>query len=121
MTFNDIEFLVLLALMAFFFLTGLKKRDKALEGRFTGIDLPMTTALKGIACVLILMGHFVSRRMGIEEQTRISMLVYRTTANVALAVFMFFSGYGLSVKRTSGGGIYCLGKEGLKKYMSLYS
>ena len=106
MSFNDVEYLVLFALMAVFFLTGLRKRDNAIEGRFAGIVLPMSTALKGIACVLILMGHFASRMIDMGQATIPTRLVYLTTANVALALFMYFSGYGLSVKKSNGGGVF---------------
>ena len=115
MSFNDVEYLVLFALMAVFFLTGLRKRDNAIEGRFAGIVLPMSTALKGIACVLILMGHFASRMIDMGQATIPTRLVYLTTANVALALFMYFSGYGLSVKKSNGGGYLSTWYRRLKK------
>ena len=106
MNHNDIELVLLLVVMAILFLVGLRKREKPVAGKFTGIDLPMSQALKGIACVLILMGHYAARLITMDESTTISMMVYRTTANVALALFMYFSGYGLSVKKQSGG-VFC--------------
>lgn len=106
MNHNDIELVLLLVVMAILFLVGLRKREKSVFGKFTGIDLPMSQALKGIACVLILMGHYAARLITMDESTTISMMVYRTTANVALALFMYFSGYGLSVKKQSGGGYF---------------
>ena len=109
MSFNDIEYLVLFALMALFFLAGLRKRDNAIEGRFAGIDLPMSTAIKGISCVLILMGHFAARKIAVEDASRITFFVYRTTANIALALFMYFSGYGSSMKKPIWGGIFLFG------------
>lgn len=102
-SFNDIEFLILISIMGILFLMGLKKRDTIAIGKYTGIDLPMTVALKGIACVLILMGHFAARKIAIGEATIVTRLVYSITANVALALFMFFSGYGLSLKKSNRG------------------
>lgn len=103
MSFNDIESLALLAMMGLLFLLGLKRRESVVEGKYTGIDLPMSSVLKGIACVLILMGHFAARKIAIDDASRITFMVYRTTANIALALFMYFSGYGLSLKKPSGG------------------
>lgn len=100
--------------MAVFFLFGLRKREVKVEG-FTGIDLSMSQALKGIACVLILMGHFCSRLKTMSEATPFSTLVYMTTANVALSLFMYFSGYGLSVKPKNGGGYLTIWYKRIKK------
>ena len=118
MSFNDIEYLILFVLIALFFLIGLKKRDKTIVGCFTGIDLTMSAAIKGIACILILMGHFASRMIDMGQATIPTRLVYLTTANIALALFMYFSGYGLSLKKPSRGGILLLGTNESKKYIS---
>ncbi len=103
MSFNNIEFIVLIVMMLLLFLFGLRKREAIIVGKYTGIDLPMSTALKGIACVLILMGHFAARKFTLGDTTPINRLVYLTTANIALALFMYFSGYGLSLKKPNGG------------------
>ena len=104
MSFNNIEFIVLIVMMVLLFLLGLRKREAVNVGKYTGIDLPMSTALKGIACVLILMGHFAARKLAIGDTTPITRVVYLTTANIALALFMYFSGYGLSLKKPNCGG-----------------
>jgi len=114
-SFNDIEFAFLLILEVSLFLLGLKRRDAVLDGKYTGIDLPMSTALKGIACILILMGHFVTHRELAVDTTRFSRLIQYTTANIALAIFMYFSGYGLSLKKVSGGGVSSIWIKRLKK------
>lgn len=115
MHFSDIEFILLFVIMAVLFLLGLRKRDGAINSKYSGIDLPMSAALKGIACVMILMGHYASRLNDLGDSTRLTMLVYRTTANVALALFMYFSGYGLSVKMVTGGGYLLVWIRRLKK------
>lgn len=102
MSWTDFEFIFLLLLATLLFALGLRRRSPLASAdapsRFPGIDLPMSAAMKGIACVLILMGHFVNWRSGVVEPTAFSTFIYRTTANVALVWFMFFSGYGLSLK-----------------------
>lgn len=104
MCFNDIEFLIIFLLTFILFISGLTKREVIVNDKYPGIDLPMSSALKGVACVFILMGHFVSRRTNIVDAPIVSKLVYLTTANIALAIFMFFSGYGLTLKKTVWGG-----------------
>ena len=120
MAYQDIEFLVLLAMMIAFFMGGLRKRNTFIDGKYAGIDLPMSTALKGIACILILMGHFVTHRELAVDTTRFSRLIQNTTANIALAIFMYFSGYGLSLKKLSGGGHFSCMDKATKKSLSSF-
>lgn len=119
MVFNDIEFIVILLVLACFYFVGLRKRGCILEGRFTGIDLPTSAALKGIACVFILMGHYVSHREGVVETSTFSRMIQCTTANIALAIFMFFSGFGLSLKRVLGAFLPIWFKRMKKVYIPL--
>ena len=113
---NDLEFVTIFVIIFFLFLIGLRKKVECSNNKIYGIDLPLSTALKGIACVLILMGHFVNLRMGAGiKQTLFSRLIYFTTANIALTIFMYFSGYGLSVKKLCGGGISNICIKRLKK------
>ena len=63
----------------------------------------MSQALKGIACVFILMGHWGQRKFDIDMPWGISKVVWQTTATTALVWFMFFSGYGMSLKKISQG------------------
>lgn len=118
MAFHDIEFVVLLVIMIAIFFLCIKKRDTFIDGKYTGIDLPMSTALKGIACILILMGHFVTHRELAVDTTRFSRLIQYTTANIALAIFMYFSGYGLSLKKVSGGGHFFKMDKATKESLS---
>ena len=63
------------------------------------IDLNMSKAMKGIACVFILLGHYGQRKAALMPDAGfISKAVWMSTANIGLVWFMFFSGYGLSLK-----------------------
>ncbi len=116
-SFNDIEFVILFILIVAFFTRGLVKREVPLHDRYTGIDLSMSVALKGIACVLILMGHFAARKLNMDEASNLTRLIYMTTANIALALFMYMSGYGLSLKKPQKEGII---QSWLKRIKKVY-
>lgn len=75
----------------------------------------MSQALKGVACIFILMSHWGQRKFDWYMPWGISKVVWQTTANIALTWFMFFSGYGMSLKRIKNG--ECLGKwwQSMKK------
>lgn len=121
-SFNDIEFALLLLLAFLLFFFGLKKREVAISGKYSGIDLLMSAAIKGISCVLILMGHYVTIRSRVCDISLFSNIIQSTTATIALTLFMFFSGYGLSVKRTNGGGqLYDMDKEAEEGLYSSFS
>lgn len=95
----DIEYLILFAALGILFCAGLKPSAK--KGMFHPfvIDQTMSQALKGIACVLILMGHWGQRKFDVDMPWGVSKVVWQTTATTALVWFMFFSGYGMSLKR----------------------
>ena len=95
----DIEYLILFAALGILFCAGLKPSAK--KGMFQPfvIDQTMSQALKGIACVLILMGHWGQRKFDVDMPWGVSKVVWQTTATTALVWFMFFSGYGMSLKR----------------------
>lgn len=57
----------------------------------------MSHAIKGMACILILLGHYANMRIS-PNFSAISKIVWMFSSNVALTWFMFFSGYGLSLK-----------------------
>lgn len=59
MDFTDIEIGLVLCSLVLFFILGLRKREYFQASRYSGIDLQMSAALKGISCVLILLGHYV--------------------------------------------------------------
>lgn len=104
MTFYDIEYIVVITSLVFMFFISLKPRkiigDSRLYLPFV-IDQQMSIALKGMACVFILLGHWGQRKFDIDMPWGVSKLVWHTTANIGLVWFMFFSGYGMSLKRAS--------------------
>lgn len=104
LTHNDYEYLIILAVLLLIFVTSL--RPKSGGGKCFDIDLPTSSALKGIACVFILMGHWANMRIrpgGFHPGIDISKCIWLFSANIALTWFMFFSGYGMSLKRIKAG------------------
>ena len=120
MSFTDFEFIILFLLVAIFYIVGLRKKQGSEKQKYGGIDLSMSTALKGIACVFVLMGHFVTLRDNVDDFTIFSRLVQLTTANIALAIFMFFSGYGLTIKTDNSVGVIIWFKRIKKVYLPLF-
>lgn len=98
MLFSDIEYIVIIVALFIFFLLGLKRKNATVTGGLLAIDLNMSSAMKGVACVMILMSHWGQRRFNIDMPWGVSKLVWYLFANIALVWFMFFSGYGLSKK-----------------------
>ena len=98
----DIEYLIIFAILAVLFFIGLKP---TVGGHFQPfvIDKKMSQALKGIACVFVLMGHWGQRKFDGDMPWGVSRVVWQTTATTALVWFMFFSGYGMSLKKISQG------------------
>lgn len=68
-------------------------------GGILSIDLNMSNAMKGVACVMILMGHWGTLTFFSDIPWGISKFVWLFFCNIALFWFMFFSGYGLSIKK----------------------
>lgn len=97
---NDYEYLLVAFLMLVLLVLSLQKRTVSPPPvkYCVSLDNDYTTILRGIACVLILMGHFASRELNSGSATKIDEWVYHSVANIALVLFMFFSGYGLSLK-----------------------
>lgn len=99
MTISDIEYLIILLVLLSLFIIGMKKHELTKLG---GADLNTTNALKGIACVFILLGHYGQRKFIVPELPwGISRVVCHLTASIALTWFMYFSGYGLSLKENN--------------------
>lgn len=77
-----------------------KKREHRIETKsLLAIDKTSSDVMKAIACVFVLMGHWATnlQNSGLELGV-VARLSKYTTANIALCWFMFFSGYGLSLK-----------------------
>lgn len=75
----------------------------------------MSQALKGIACVFILMGHWGQRKFDMDMPWGISKVVWQTTATTALVWFMFFSGYGMSLKQIKSDEYFSKWGKSIKK------
>ena len=97
---SDIEYLILTVALMLLFLIGIKRRQDAecnicdfVRGviRWLSIDYNYSQAIKGIACVLILMGHYRTYLLPpSDDETLITRIVGMSSANVALFLFMFF-------------------------------
>lgn len=105
MTFVDIEYIIVFLLLCIFLIHGFKRQISSVNAinniydHFT-IDKNYTTIIKGIACIFILMGHFGQRNFDTDLPWGVSRVVQNFTANIALVWFMYFSGYGLTLKWT---------------------
>lgn len=103
-TFLDIEYLILYLLLISLLIFGVKNKQniqlKSLS--LFAVDKPTSIIMKAIACVFVLMGHWATNMLKSEECLGfVSKMSWYTTANIALCWFMFFSGYGLSLKDNS--------------------
>lgn len=100
---SDIENIIIVSILSSLFLFSLKKRKESKPLEFLVIEKDYSLVLKGIACVFVLMGHYVNLTFPIVSHGYLSKFVYATTANIGLTWFMFFSGYGLSLKECKRG------------------
>lgn len=101
MTYYDFEYLVIVFSLITLFVCSLSRRTVPFVAgykKYFVVDLGMSMAMKGIACVMILMSHWGQRRFGTDLPWGISRIIWGYGANIALSWFMFFSGYGLSLK-----------------------
>ena len=111
---SDIEYLILIIVILVLFLCGLKRRLDS--SRFSsGIDLETSKAIKGIACVMILMSHYGQRKFSWDMPMGVSRTVWMYASNIALVWFMYFSGLGLSIKSNPLGTEFTTLKHRLKK------
>lgn len=104
-TFWDAEYLVIYLLLFCCVIGGGKIRTQKIEARslsLFAVDKTASDVMKAIACVFVLMGHWATNLQNSGESIGlIGKLSWHTTANIALCWFMFFSGYGLSLKDNS--------------------
>ena len=104
MTAADIENIIILLFIFILLICGAKRRffpvvrNKSVWSLLL-IDKKTSIVIKGIACVFVLMGHYGTWLINSEREVGvITTIVTHTTANIALTWFMFFSGFGLSLK-----------------------
>lgn len=93
---SDVENFIIIMILFAMFVSGiapLKNYNKVEKG--FKFDRNFSGALKGIACVLILTGHYSQMFYG-QVHGCLSWYVAQISANVALVWFMFISGYGLT-------------------------
>lgn len=99
---NDIEYMVILIFLGVIFFNSLKKK-KEIEKEIL-FDRSASNFLKGISCIFILIAHFYSMQHLYDNKDiswlHISKLCGQFSANSALVIFMFISGYGLSISHS---------------------
>lgn len=105
--FGNVEFCVILMLLVAFLFFSLKSKTgncrEALLATPFAFGRDMSTLLKGIACIFILMSHYVAIYYGTGLPNGALHYVQIYAANIALVWFMFCSGYGLTLKKQTGG------------------
>lgn len=98
MIITDLEFGLILTLIFALFIKGLKKKEE--PEVFFSLDKSMSVGLKGISCILILIAHFYNMYHWNDNHSiswlHLSKICGNLGANIALVIFMFISGYGLS-------------------------
>lgn len=119
LSYIDIEYLVTYSLLACFLIGG--KRENKIEARslsLLAIDKKTSEVMKAIACIFVLMGHWATNlhNSGMELGT-VTRVSWYTTANIALCWFMFFSGYGLSLKDSAS---IVIGREWSERLKKIY-
>ena len=123
---TDIEFIVVLVglcvIVCLAFNTK-KGRDWKLAikpGRdWLCLDKSTSVLVKGIACIFILLSHYSARILGGGLPKGVTYYVTIYAANIALILFMFLSGYGLSIKRDDENLLYQWMKRIKKVYLPL--
>lgn len=104
---GNIEFCVILMALVFLLFASLRPQKCSLRRAFFVEPLTfgrdMSTLLKGIACIFILMSHYVAIYYGTGLPNGALHYVQIYAANIALVWFMFCSGYGLTLKNQMGG------------------
>lgn len=120
LTSTDIEYCITFLLLIVGLMVGIRKRTSALKAKslsMLAIDKIWADVIKSISCVFVLMGHWGTRTLDFNISWGISKVVWFTTANIALCWFIFFSGYGLSLKDYSN---IKLGQEWWKRAKKIY-
>lgn len=91
--------------------------------RSSGVSVSDTNALKGVALLMLLWHHlYYAGDMPIDEITIVNHPIVLTTANwckVCVSLFVFLSGYGLTVSAMKNDGIGNLWQYYKKRYVKL--
>lgn len=121
---GNIEFGVILVALILLLFSSLRHQKCSLQLAMFAAPLAfgreMSTLLKGIACIFILMSHYVAIYYGTGLPNGALHYVQIYAANIALVWFMFCSGYGLTLKKQSGGARFSeITKRVLKVYLPL--
>ena len=100
MNYYDIEYIIIYFVLFLLFILSLSPQRPDYAHPLLCIDLEMSKAIKGIACIMILTAHWGQRRLsGVDDIGYVSKVVWSMAASIGLVWFMFFSGYGLSLKK----------------------
>jgi len=96
---SDIELAIIICALTLMFLFGIKKKQN--DSGSHHLDKNTSFALKGLACIMILLGHYAGMAINSSADTpkTFGWYMYMTSANIALVWFMFISGYGLTISQ----------------------
>lgn len=120
MTIYDIEYVALIVLLVVLFVVSLQKKSITIKSDKLSYCLSTSkdagVILKAYACIMVLMSHFVALRLNNNLHIGVSKFVYLVFANVALTIFMFISGYGMTMKALERHAI----KDAYKRLKKIY-
>lgn len=118
---SDIEYSVLIITLTILLLFSVKKLYVKEKNKGIWISKETSIVIKGICCIFILMGHYGQRCFDENLPLCISKICWLIPVNMALPIFMFLSGYGLSINTyfTQTNPIKELTKRTLKLYLPL--
>lgn len=95
-TLSDIDYMLLTLLVILLTLSSFKKRKIPLPFSFS-LDRGLVTVIKGVSCILILMSHHFTLNFVNHAPWTYPMIVGNHASHVALALFVFLSGYGVTM------------------------
>lgn len=123
------EYLIVIAIIGFLIFSSLRKQEGRLSIQkasslfdYLCINKEMSNCIKALACLFVLMGHYGKyNNFEISDPWSVSKVMWLFSANIALVWFMFFSGYGLSLKDYSNQNLTKAWWSRVKKiYMPLF-
>ncbi len=100
--YNELEYAIVLIILVYIIIQNIKRRPVITKD--IKLDKSTSNSLKGISSILILIAHFYTMFYSFESKEiswfHLSKLCGNFSANAALVIFMFISGYGLSISHT---------------------